>query len=126
MERAVIYSTGAPKPIGPYSQAIKTGNTLYISGQIPMVPETGEMISDNIAKATDQVMKNIWAILNTAGLDFGNVVKCSIFLTNMNEFPIINATYEKYFEYDAPARETIEVKALPKGAIVEISCIAVE
>jgi len=126
MERTVIYTSGAPKPIGPYSQAIKAGNTLYVSGQIPMVPETGEMISEDIAKATDRVMKNIWAILNTAGMDFSNVVKCSIFITNLKEFPIINATYEKYFEYDAPARETIEVKALPKGAIVEISCIAVE
>ncbi|MDZ7607866.1 MAG: Rid family detoxifying hydrolase [Cyclobacteriaceae bacterium] len=126
MERTVIYSPGAPKPVGPYSQAIKTGNTLYVSGQLPMVPETGEMISDDIAKATDRVMKNIWSILNTAGMDFSNVIKCSIFVTNLNDFPIINATYEKFFEYDAPARETIEVKALPKGAIVEISCIAVE
>jgi len=126
MERTVIYSTSAPKPIGPYSQAIKTGSTLYVSGQIPLVPETGEMISDDIAKATDRVMKSIWAILNEAGMDFSNVVKCSIFVINLKDFPIINATYEKYFEYDAPARETIEVKALPKGAIVEISCIAEE
>jgi len=126
MERTVIYSSGAPKPIGPYSQAIKAGITLYVSGQIPMVPETGEMISEDIVKATDRVMKNIWAILNTAGMDFSNVVKCSIFVTNLKDFPMINATYEKYFEYDAPARETIEVKALPKGAIVEISCIALE
>jgi 2-iminobutanoate/2-iminopropanoate deaminase len=126
MERTVIYSPGAPKPIGPYSQAIKSGNTLYVSGQLPMVPETGEMISEDIGKATDRVMKNIWSILNTAGMDFSNVIKCSIFVTNLKDFPIINATYEKFFEYDAPARETIEVKALPKGAIVEISCIAVE
>lgn len=126
MERTIIYTDGAPKPIGPYSQAIKTGNTLYVSGQIPMVPATGEMISDDISKATDRVMKNIWAILNTANMDFSNVVKCTLFVTNLQDFPIINATYEKYFEYDAPARETVEVKALPKGAIVEISCIAVE
>jgi 2-iminobutanoate/2-iminopropanoate deaminase len=84
------------------------------------------MISEDIGKATDRVMKNIWSILNTAGMDFSNVIKCSIFVTNLKDFPIINATYEKFFEYDAPARETIEVKALPKGAIVEISCIAVE
>jgi 2-iminobutanoate/2-iminopropanoate deaminase len=126
MDRTVIYSPGAPKPVGPYSQAIKSGNMLYVSGQLPMIPETGEMISEDIGKATDRVMKNIWSILNTAGMDFSNVIKCSIFVTNLKDFPIINATYEKFFEYDAPARETIEVKALPKGAIVEISCIAVE
>lgn len=126
MERVVVYTSNAPKPIGPYSQAVKAGHTLYVSGQIPLVPETGELISDDIVKATDRVMKNIWAILNAAGMDFSNVVKTSIFVTNLKDFPIINATYEKYFEYDAPARETIEVKALPKGAIVEISCIALE
>ena len=126
MVKTIIFTEKAPAPIGPYSQAIKTGNTLYISGQIPIIAETGKMISDDISKETDQVMKNIWSILNAAHMDFSNVVKCSIFVIDMKDFPIINATYEKYFDGDEPARETVEVSALPKGAHVEISCIAVD
>ena len=125
MNKTIILSNKAPEPIGPYSQAIKVENTLYVSGQIPLVPDTGQLITNDIAKETDQVMKNIWSILNEAGMDFDNVVKCSIFVTDMEYFPIVNATYEKYFDNDPPARETVEVTALPKGANVEISCIAV-
>lgn len=125
MSKSIIFSDKAPAPIGPYSQAVQAGNTLYISGQIPIIAETGQMITDDIAKETDQVMKNIWSILNTAGLDFSNVVKCSIFVTNMDDFSIVNAAYEKYFDNQPPARETVEVSALPKGVHVEISCIAV-
>lgn len=126
MSKSIIFSDKAPAPIGPYSQAVQAGNTLYVSGQIPIIAETGQMITDDIAKETDQVMKNIWSILNTAGLDFSNVVKCSIFVTNMDDFSIVNAAYEKYFDNQPPARETVEVSALPKGVHVEISCIAVD
>jgi len=126
MSKSIIFSDKAPAPIGPYSQAAKAGNTLYVSGQIPIIAENDQMITNDIAKETDQVMKNIWSILNTAGMDFSNVVKCSIFVTNMDDFSIVNAAYEKYFDSQPPARETVEVSALPKGVHVEISCIAVD
>ncbi len=126
MTKTIIFTEKAPAPIGPYSQAIKIEKTLYVSGQIPIIPETGQIINDDISKETEQVMRNIWAILNAAGMDFSNVVKCSIFVTDMKDFPIINASYEKYFDSDEPARETVQVAALPKGAHVEISCIAVD
>jgi 2-iminobutanoate/2-iminopropanoate deaminase len=124
MKKVIINSNNAPAPIGPYSQAIKVGGTLYVSGQIPVSPDTGEVIKNDISKATEQVMSNIWAILNEAGMDFENVVKCSIFVTDMRDFSIVNATYEKFFDQDPPARETVEVSALPKNVNVEISCIA--
>ena len=125
MEKTIVNTSRAPKAIGPYSQAVKAGNMLFVSGQLPINPDTGELITTDIAKATDQVMKNMWAILNEAGMDFSDVVKCSIFVTDLHDFAIINATYEKFFDYDPPARETVQVKALPKGASIEISCIAV-
>lgn len=126
MSKAIIFSEKAPAPIGPYSQAVKVNNTLYVSGQIPINANTGELIVDDITKETDQVMKNIFAILNAASMDFGNVVKCSIFVTDMRNFSIVNAAYEKYFDNEPPARETVEVSGLPKGVHVEISCIAVD
>jgi len=126
MNKSIIFSKKAPAPIGPYSQAVKIENTLYVSGQIPLIAETGQLITDDIAKETDQVMKNIWIILNEAGMDFENVVKCTIYVTDMDDFSIVNASYEKYFDNDHPARETVEVAALPKGVHVEISCIAVD
>lgn len=126
MDKVIIYTEKAPAPVGPYSQAVKIGNTLYVSGQIPMVAATGQIIKEDITEATEQVMRNIWAILNEAGMDFSNVVKCSIFLTDMHDFSMINATYEKFFDSDPPARETVEVSALPKGVDIEISCIAVD
>ena len=126
MSKSIIFTTKAPAPIGPYSQAVKAGNTLYVSGQIPLDVETGKFITDDIASETSQVMKNIGAILNAAKLDFSNVVKCSIFVTDMNDFSIVNSSYEKYFDNEPPARETVEVSALPKGVHVEISCIAVD
>jgi len=125
MKKEIINSKKAPAPIGPYSQAVKVGDTLYVSGQIPLVAATGELIKNDIAKATEQVMRNLWAILNEAEMDFENVVKCSIFVTDMKDFSIVNATYEKFFEDDPPARETVEVHALPKDVNIEISCIAV-
>lgn len=126
MSKIIINSDKAPQPIGPYSQAVKVKDTLYVSGQIPLVASTGAVIKNDIAEATEQVMKNIWAILNEANMDFTNVVKCSIFVTDMKDFSIVNATYEKFFDNDPPARETVEVSALPKGVDVEISCIAID
>jgi 2-iminobutanoate/2-iminopropanoate deaminase len=126
MSKIVINTHEAPAPVGPYSQAIRVNDTLYVSGQIPAVAKTGEVITNDIAEATDQVMRNIWAILNEAEMDFTNIVKCSIFLTNMDDFPIVNAVYAKYFDEAPPARETVQVQALPKGVNVEISCIAVD
>ncbi len=126
MKKVIINSSQAPAPIGPYSQAVMVGETLYISSQIPIKPETGEIIKDDIAMATEQVMMNIRSILNEAGMDFVNVVKSSIFVTDMNDFPVVNSSYGKFFTSDPPARETVEVSALPKNVDVEISCIAVK
>lgn len=121
----VITSKNAPAPIGPYNQAILAGNTLYVSGQIPLDPVSGDIVNQDIAAETHQVMKNLKAILEEAGADFTNVVKCSIFIKNMNDFAAINKIYGEYFVSNAPARETVEVARLPKDANVEISCIAV-
>ena len=124
--KEIITTDGAPAPIGPYNQAVKAGNTLYVSGQIPMDVENGGVIPQGIAEQTQVVMKNLQAILSEAGLGFGNVVKCSIFIKDMNDFAAINEVYGSYFtESDAPARETVEVSRLPKDVNVEISCIAV-
>jgi 2-iminobutanoate/2-iminopropanoate deaminase len=126
MNKSIVFSDQAPAPIGPYSQAVKTGNTLYVSGQIPLNASTGQLINSGIADETDRVMSNISFILIAAGMDFNNVVKCSIFVTDMNDFAVVNETYQKYFDQSPPARETVEVSALPKGVHVEISCIAVD
>jgi len=125
MIKTIIYSEEAPSPIGPYSQAIKAGNTVYISGQIPIDTNSG-LITLDISDATDHVMKHIGSILSKAKMGYKNVVKCSIFVTDINDFPKVNAAYQKYFQENPPARETVEVASLPKGVNVEISCIAVE
>lgn len=125
MSKQIIFTPDAPAPIGPYSQAVKAGNTLYVSGQIPMDAETGEMINANITEETHQVMKNMDAVLSEAGLEFSNVVKCSIFIKDMGQFATINEAYGMYFKENPPARETVEVARLPKDVNVEISCIAV-
>ena len=125
MSKQIIFTPDAPAPIGPYSQAVKVGNTLYVSGQIPMDADSGEMINANITEETHQVMKNLDAILSAAGLGFENVVKCSIFIKDMGQFTTINEAYGMYFKQDPPARETVEVARLPKDVNVEISCIAV-
>ncbi len=125
MSKTIIYAEEAPAPIGPYSQAIRVGNAIYISGQIPIDTKTGQVTND-ITDATDLVMRHIGSILSKAKMGYNNVVKCSIFVTNMNDFPKVNAAYQKYFQEDPPARETVEVASLPKGVNVEISCIAVE
>ncbi len=121
-----IESDNAPKPIGPYSQAVMSGNTLYISGQIPYNQESEFLINHDISLATKQVMENIGAILTKAGMDYSNVVKCTIFVTDMATFTEVNAVYFNYFDLPFPARETVEISALPMGALVEISAIAVK
>jgi 2-iminobutanoate/2-iminopropanoate deaminase len=124
--KEIIFSKEAPTPIGPYSQAVKAGNTLYLSGQIALDPETGELINENITEETHAVMKNLEAVLRAAGYGFGDVVKCSIFIKNMDQFATINEAYGQYFKANPPARETVEVSRLPKNVNVEISCIAVK
>ncbi|GAA0892525.1 RidA family protein [Fulvivirga kasyanovii] len=126
MNRIIVNSKKAPAPIGPYSQAVMVDNTLYVSGQIAIDAESGDLLTSNIEIETEQVMKNIGHILSEAGLDFTNVVKCSIFVADMNNFQLINSIYGKYFLQSPPARETVEVSQLPKGVNVEISCIAVK
>lgn len=125
MDKIIIYTPDAPEPVGPYSQAIKTGNTLYVSGQIALDANTGNMVAGNIGAETTRVMNNLGAVLQAAGMDYSHIVKCSIFVTDINDFPAVNAAYGKYFKNEPPARETVGVAALPKGARVEISCIAV-
>jgi 2-iminobutanoate/2-iminopropanoate deaminase len=125
MSKQIINSADAPAPIGPYSQAVKHGDTLYISGQIALDAKTGNLITGDIKTETHQVMKNLSAILTAAGLDFTHVVKTSIFVKDLNNFVAINETYGEYFKSNPPARETVEVSRLPKDVNVEISCIAV-
>jgi 2-iminobutanoate/2-iminopropanoate deaminase len=122
----VIQIPGAPAPIGPYSQAILSNNTLYVSGQIPLHPVTGIIINDSIEASTHQVMQNILALVKEAGMDAGNIVKCSIFLKDLNDFDRVNEIYATYFRSLPPARETMEVAKLPKDVDIEISCIAVK
>lgn len=125
--KKIITTTNAPAPIGPYNQAVLTGNTLYISGQIPLDPKSGELVSGDIKKETEQSMQNLKAILTEAGMTFENVVKSSIFVKDMHQFAQINEVYGAYFNADtAPARETVEVANLPKFVNIEISMIAVK
>ncbi len=116
----------SPAPIGPYNQAIMTGNTLYVSGQVPINPATGKLEKEDVKHQTKLVMENIKAILDKAEMNFSHIIKCSIFISDMKDFPQINEVYGSYFEDSFPARETIAVKGLPLGADVEISCIAVK
>ena len=125
MSKMIINTPKAPAPIGPYSQAVAANGMLYISGQMALIPETGELEWGGIKKETAQVMKNIGAILTEAGLDFNNVVKTSIFVANMDDFAAVNEVYGENFGDNPPARETVAVKTLPKNVNVEISCIAV-
>lgn len=125
MAKKIVYSDTAPEPIGPYSQATQAGNLLFVSGQIAIDRTTGNMVTASIPEETHQVMKNLQAILNAAGTGFNQVVKCTIFLKDMNNFPIVNEVYGSYFEESPPARETVEVSRLPKDVNIEISCIAV-
>ncbi|MBK6445895.1 MAG: RidA family protein [Bacteroidetes bacterium] len=123
--KKIIRTDAAPAPIGPYNQAVEAGNMLFVSGQIAMDPATGQMVTINIIREANQVMLNIGAILKAAGMDFGNVVKTTIFLTDMNNFSHVNDVYGQFFQSDFPARETVQVSRLPKDVNVEISVIAV-
>ena len=124
--KKIITIKNAPAPVGPYSQAILHGNTLYSSGQIAIDPNTNELVLSSIEEETHQVMKNIKAILEAAQMNWNNVIKCSIFLCDMNNFSIINEIYASYFSINFPARETVEVACLPKNVNVEISFIAIQ
>lgn len=126
MEKQVINTNNAPAPIGPYNQAIKAGNMLFMSGQIALNPETGQLEKDDIISETHRVMQNLRNVLAEAGMDFSDVVKSTIFIMNMDDFSQINEVYGKYFSGYFPARETVQVAALPKGVNVEISMIAVK
>jgi len=126
MEKQVINTPGAPAPIGPYNQAIKAGNLLFISGQVAINPATGNIDATDIIGETHQVMHNLKAILSQAGMNFSHVVKTTIFLSDMTLFATVNEVYGKYFSSDFPARETVAVKGLPKNVNVEISMIAAE
>ncbi len=124
--KKIIYTDEAPAPIGPYNQAVLIGNTLYTSGQIALNPHSMELVLDDIETETKQVMENMKAVLNAAGMNFENVVKTTIFIMNMGDFTQINSVYGSYFdEKTAPARETVQVAGLPKGVHIEISMIAV-
>ena len=126
MSKEIVFSKNAPAPIGPYSQAVKVGNVLYVSGQIALDADTGDLINENITEETHAVMKNLDAILAAAQFSFNDVVKCTIFIRNMDDFTVINEAYGQYFKSSPPARETVEVSKLPKNVNVEISCIAVK
>ena len=124
--KKIIKTENAPAPIGPYNQAVIAGNTLYVSGQIAIIPETGELLKGPIEEETELVMQHLKAILQTAGADFSHVVKSTIFVKDMGQFSQINGVYGTYFQPEtAPARETVEVANLPKYVNVEISVIAV-
>ncbi len=124
--KKIIFTPDAPAPIGPYSQAVLSGNTLYTSGQIAIDPKTDRLVMGDIQLETRQVMENMKAVLQAAGMDFPDVIKTTIFIMDMADFAKINEVYGSYFTADAPARETVQVAGLPKGVNVEISMVAVK
>ena len=124
MKKQIINTPDAPAPIGPYSQAVRIDNTLYLSGQVAINPKTGNLETGNIQTETSRVMQNLKAVLQAAGMEFTHVVKTTIFLSDMNLFASVNEVYGKYFSADFPARETVAVKTLPKNVNVEISMVA--
>ena len=124
--KKAIQIPGAPAPIGPYSQAIVNGNTMYVSGQLPLNPFTGELEVDSIEKATHQILKNIELLLKENDMNLSHIVKCSIFMTDLGQFVDMNAVYGSYFTEVPPARETVQVVKLPMNANIEISCIAIK
>jgi len=125
MSKSIILTTDAPAPIGPYSQAVKSGNMLFCSGQIPLDPKTGEMKNTSIEEETRQVLTNLSAVVSSGGATLSDVVKTTIFLTDLGNFATVNAIYDEFFGASKPARSTVQVSALPKGANVEIECIAI-
>jgi len=123
--KETISTDNAPGAIGPYSQAVKTGNMVFCSGQIPIDPATGEFVSGDVAEQTRQVLKNLSAVLEAAGTDLNNVVKTTVFLADMNDFTAMNDVYAEFFSENKPARATVQAARLPRDARVEIDCIAV-
>jgi len=123
--KETISTDNAPGAIGPYSQAVKTGNMVFCSGQIPIDPATGEFVSGDVAEQTRQVLKNLSAVLEAAGTDLNNVVKTTVFLADMNDFTAMNEVYAEFFSENKPARATVQAARLPRDARVEIDCIAV-
>jgi 2-iminobutanoate/2-iminopropanoate deaminase len=126
MAKKVVKPVKAPKPLGPYSQAVKAGGFVFVSGQIPVMPETGQVVVDDVAAATEQCIRNVAAVLEDAGLSLDDVVSTTVFLKDMADFPRMNEVYGKFFGGAPPARATVQVGALPKGARVEIQVIAAE
>lgn len=126
MSREIIRTDRAPGAIGPYSQAVRAGNTVYCSGQIPLDPATGELITGDVAVQTRRVMDNLQAVLESAGCVMGDVVRCTVYLSDMAHFGAMNAVYGEYFPANPPSRATVHVAGLPKAVDVEISCIAVQ
>jgi len=125
--KEIIITPNAPDPVGPYNQAVKAGDTLYMSGQIAIDPKTGSLVMDNIEDETHQVFKNLKAVLEKDDMTFENIVKCTVFVSDMNNYGRINAVYGEYFDDNtAPARELVEVARLPKDVNIEISAIAVK
>lgn len=123
--KEIIATENAPGAIGPYSQAVKTNGMVFCSGQIPIDIATGEFVSDDVAEQTEQVLKNLSAVLDAAGTSLNNVVKTTVFLLDMADFAVMNEVYAKYFSENKPARATVQAAGLPRGARVEIECIAV-
>ncbi len=124
MKHEHVLTEHAPKPIGPYSQAVQCGNELYCSGQIPLDPATGELVSGDVEAQAERVIQNLGAVLCAAGYHFADVIKTTVFLVDMQDFAAVNAVYDKYFGATKPARSTVAVAALPRGARLEIDCIA--
>ncbi|TVQ13473.1 MAG: RidA family protein [Balneolaceae bacterium] len=124
MSKKTITAPDAPKALGPYSQAVVHNNMVYCSGQIGLDPASGEFAGDSVAAQTRQVMLNLGSVLRQSGSSFDRVLKCTIYLADMNDFSVVNQIYGEYFEKNPPARETVAVKTLPKSALVEISCVA--
>jgi 2-iminobutanoate/2-iminopropanoate deaminase len=123
--KEIISTENAPGAIGPYSQAVRAGNMIFCSGQIPIDPQTGEFVSPDVAEQTEQVLKNLSAVLEAAGSGLNNVVKTTVFLADMNDFAAMNEVYARYFNENKPARATVQAARLPRDARVEIECIAV-
>ncbi len=123
--KEIITTDKAPAAIGPYSQAVRVGNMLYTSGMIPVIPETGQLVTGDAAAQTGQVLRNLKALLESAGTSMDNVVKATVFIKNMNDFAMINEVYKTYFNGQYPARSCVEVARLPRDVLVEIECVAV-
>jgi 2-iminobutanoate/2-iminopropanoate deaminase len=123
--KEIISTDKAPSAIGPYSQAVKAGGMVFVSGQIPIDPATGAFVSEDVAEQTEQVLKNLQAVLQAAGADIASVVKTTVFLADMNDFGVMNEVYGRYFGENSPARATVQAARLPRDARVEIDCIAV-